>query len=669
MKYRNNFTWASLAALAIACSSERDLTPQSRLETVLKDGDNAFELVPDQNPAVVRDTRPYLLRTPAEAWVNLITSPEMRGTSEISKNPTLSWSLQKYKTNVRPMMITKFDVEMVVNPPASGVNATLIFQNIVKDILAANQKNQSVLVKINSGNYVFNSLKPGVRDRSPAVNLAGLTRVKLTGSNPLDPPNFIFTNPHGEAIAIENSKTLEVSNITVNYEYPSTYGQVSYLGKSLGNGVIDSPELFNPSTASALGNPLDVIGSIFSYNTSTNTWYSGVHANHVTFEASEKPVKRNSNSFFDQRLSVFPSGDDVMIMHTRVGFAHAIYAKGRGNQDIAIRAIKIHSYPNMGVILAGGRGFWLDGVKIEPAAGKLTSGRADGIHIFGIQGDLLIENCSVSGQADDGLNVHGTAYSIASLAASGSIGISGPTPPEVGDRLALLSIGNRPLYSATIKTVSNVSTNNYDVQLDWGPCDSQCRTNLFKELPSEASFKNIATRGDAVRIGIAYSLNLASSRYVVRNNIFFKSGARGIIVEAPNGTVDSNQIKEVAGSAIAIISTNSYYLSGLGAVNVRISNSSITDTTFSKVVPSFPLEAAISVMTPGPSDAYPLLQSIVIRDNLSNGSGLAFGSVLRGTNILFKGNRATNFGLQLAPGTANDRILLKSSHGVTVLDR
>jgi hypothetical protein len=104
-------------------------------------------------------------------------------------------------------------------------------------------------------------------------------------------------------------------------------------------------------------------------------------------------------------------------------------------------------------------------------------------------------------------------------------------------------------------------------------------------------------------------------------------------------------------------------------VNVRISNNTINDSSYSKVVPRFPLEGAISIMTPGPSNAFPLLQSLVIRDNIVDRVGVAFGSVLRGTNIMFKGNEATRYGLNVKPGGQNNRLILRSPTGVSVLDQ
>ena len=659
--------FSTFSFVAVSCSTEKGSDAKIHATSELSINNDAIQLVPPQKESFAADLNAFSLE-PSDAWSKLITSGEMRGTTEISTTPNMQWSLQKYKVVVRPMPV-KFDVEIVLNSPGSNGNSTILFQDTIKKILDATNKNKSVLVKVNSGTYRFTSLTPNIRDRKPAIAFADISRVKITGSNPLDPPKFIFTNPYGEGISIENCRLLEVSNIKIDYEYPASYGKVAYVGKSLGNGDIQSDDLFNSSSVGGLQNPLDIIGAVFSFNSKLKTWFSGTSANHITFEASDQPVKKNANTFSDPRLSVISAGEEVMILHTRAGFTHAILAKGRANQDIILRAIKINSYPQMGVVLSGGRGFWLDGVVIEPAAGKFVSGRADGIHIAGVQGDVIVENCKVSGQGDDGLNIHGTAYSITHLADTGVIRIMGPTVPEIGDRLALLSIGNRPLYTAVIQDFSKIETNHYAIKLDWGNCDAACRQKLFIANEMDSTFSALARKGDVDRIGIAYTVNLSSSRYLIRNNKFFESGARGIIVEAPNGTVDNNTIQRVPDSGIAIISSNSYYLSGLGAVNVRISSNSISDSAFSKVLPRFPLEGAISIMTPGPADAFPLLQSLMIRDNTVNRVGLAFGSVLRGTNILFKGNRAAGFGLNVKPGVKNERLILRSKAGVTNLDR
>ncbi len=596
-------------------------------------------------------------------WLNLMTAPHMRGTSETLPNGSLGWSLQPNKILIRKVP-TKFAMELEVSPPPDHANATILFQELIKELVAASKAGQSVLVKVNSGVYRFSTLKPEVRDRTPAIVLEGLSGVKITGANPAEPPKFIFTNPYGEGILIKNCNQVEVSNLHIDYDYPDTYGKVAYLGKSLGNGDIQSEDLLNPSTASALGNPMDTIGTVFEYDTSARTWFTGLSANHITFEASSNPVLKSATVFSDPRLAAIPAGREVMILHTRTGFNHAISAQGRTNQDISLRAIEINSYPQMGVVLSGGRGFWLDGIVIKPAPGKFVSGRADGIHIAGTQGDIIVENCLVSGQGDDGLNIHGNAYAINSVLGTGGLKISGPSAPEVGDRLAMLTIGNKPLYAATITRVVKVDALSYNVRLDWGACDVACQRGLF----AERDFQILIGRNTGTRIGLAYPINVSSSRYAIRNNTFSSSGGRGIIVEAPNGSVEGNTVNRVAGSGIAIIATNSYFLSGAGAVNVKISGTTIINSAFSKVVSRFPLEGAISVMTPGAPNQFPLLQSIEIKDSVVNRVGLAFASVLRGTNIRFSGNSARNFGLNRAPGLQNERFILRSTAGITVRD-
>ena len=227
-----------------------------------------------------------------------------------------------------------------------------------------------------------------------------------------------------------------------------------------------------------------------------------------------------------------------------------------------------------------------------------------------------------------------------------------------------LSVGNKPLYKADILSVSKLESNTYDVKLGWGNCNATCRTGLF----AEPDYQPVQGRYRGTRIGLAYPINMSSSRYVIRNNDFSSSGGRGMILEAPNGIVDRNTINRVAGSGIAVIATNSYFLSGPGAVNLKISGTTITNSTYSQVLPTFPLEGAIAIMTPGAADAYPLLQSIEIRDSVVNRVGLAFASVLRGTNIRFVGNNARNFGLAKEPRFQSDLIVLRSTAGIIVRD-
>ena len=597
------------------------------------------------------------------AWRDLLTMPEFRNTSEILPADPDSVIIQPVVVRVRNMIET-FDETYTVDPPANGKDATTVFQPIFEKIKTANAEKRSVLVIVNPGIYKFGISEQKTSPRNPALLFEAMQRVKFGGRNKSTKPEFIFTNPYGPGFLVKDCKLLEISNIVVDYEYPSTFGKIGYLGKSLGDGKVESREFFDAAVAAGIKAPMELLGSVFSFDSQTKSWFTGTNAYHVTFESGNKPIWDGEKTISDERLAEIPANQEVMLLHKRGGTDVAVKIDGRGNEDIFVRSLKIHSYPQMGIVVSGARGVRIEENSIEPREGRMISGRADGIHIAGAQGDIIIENNLVSGQGDDGLNIHGNAYSVSPLSSDGDLILEGPFDIAVGDRLALLSNGNRPLYSAIVKSVSK-HPKGQNVDIDWAACDTSCQKTLFPK----SDFQVLPGRFDPKRIGLAFNLTLSSSRYLIKGNTFTNSGARGMIIEAPNGSVLSNNIRNVAGSAIAMTVTNSHFLSGPGPLNVRVVGSKIFNAAFSKVEPRFPLQGAISVMTQSGAFNYPLLQQIVIRDNNVNRVGRAFASVERGKDILFLSNEATNYGLSRATNEDSVRLILKNSVDIKNLDR
>jgi len=82
----------------------------------------------------------------------------------------------------------------------------------------------------------------------------------------------------------------------------------------------------------------------------------------------------------------------------------------RRSKDIVWRDVNFHFLHGMGLVSQFSENLTFDNVAIapDPASGRTTAAWADGIHVSGCRGKVVIKDCKFSGLHDDPINVHGT---------------------------------------------------------------------------------------------------------------------------------------------------------------------------------------------------------------------------------------------------------------------
>lgn len=83
-----------------------------------------------------------------------------------------------------------------------------------------------------------------------------------------------------------------------------------------------------------------------------------------------------------------------------------------GNKNMSLDNITIYRAPGMNFIVSNSKGVKLTRltVKPRPGASPYQSSGADGIHLSGNTGDLLIDRCHLEGMGDDGVNLKTGLY-------------------------------------------------------------------------------------------------------------------------------------------------------------------------------------------------------------------------------------------------------------------
>lgn len=82
----------------------------------------------------------------------------------------------------------------------------------------------------------------------------------------------------------------------------------------------------------------------------------------------------------------------------------------RRSKDIVWKEVNFYFLHGMGLVSQFSENLTFESVSIapDPGSGRTTAAWADGIHVSGCRGKVLIKDCKFSGMQDDPINVHGT---------------------------------------------------------------------------------------------------------------------------------------------------------------------------------------------------------------------------------------------------------------------
>lgn len=462
---------------------------------------------------------------------------------------------------------------------------------------------------IGPGTYVFRPQlnAEGEQNGAPAIALYNLQDTVLGASDPINPPRLVFTNPEAPGIEVMGGRRVEVRDLVLSHLYADSAAAASGEASLARPGIVSRASCV---TSPGLGSrDLASIGVVFSHDGSER-WFADGASYHVTFEANAtrplaNPLVRsttNPDEVCSSRLNVFSVGSSVMLLRSRKGFGVTVTAVD--SEDVSIRGLRLVRYPQMGITVRRSRGVWIQSNRITAAQNEnpQVSGRADGIHLSNNLGDIVVQDNVVADQGDDGLNIWGMNFDITRIVPrDGSVQISGNrnTVVRPGDAIAITRPDLVPVYLTRVVRVAGST-----VFLDWGTaCDEACRRTI------------LATDTTSRRIGIGFNLEFSSSRYVVRRNVFRNSGARGALVQSPNGVVTGNSFVDLAASAILAIADNKLHTSGPNPSNLVISDNFIRNVSYKNDRLEPARNAAIAISTPVTTSSEAVIGGILITRN------------------------------------------------------
>ena len=247
-------------------------------------------------------------------------------------------------------------------------------------------------------------------------------------------------------------------------------------------------------------------------------------------------------------------GMPVCVRHYGYEGGGFINFHGRGNADLTFENIEIFQCPGHTFVGYGcDRGFRIANCRIGRRNGSnlLVSATADGAHFGATEGDIIIENCDFSYMGDDAINIHSTWYEVVRQTDARTFEITSrwfgaSARMDPGDELKLCRKDNLAEFGR-----ARIATSHLDLE------KKGAVLTVDADLP------------DGINIGdFVGNITRSSARFVIRNNFFHDHRARGILLQARNGLVEKNHVRNVMGSGFQLTTDCHFWKEGYGCENL-----------------------------------------------------------------------------------------------------
>jgi parallel beta-helix repeat protein len=262
---------------------------------------------------------------------------------------------------------------------------------------------------------------------------------------------------------------------------------------------------------------------------------------------------------------------------------------------------------------------------------RLFSTNADAINFVQCRRGPIIENCDISFQGDDGLNVHGMFLPVMRVISPTRFltaltgGPGGFTQPmRAGDALRLYSANNFTIaggavLASIIPVAETGDITDAEVKALFpahgGAKFTVYEVNLATAAPLAAGqwFDSPAVNGDG---------------YIVRNSYFHDNRGRGLRVMASGGLIENNRFERLTKTAISVGPELGYWREAGWVKNLRIAGNTIRDIGIDQSLAAtssyVPGAIGIFVRTENGKPPYPPgNENILIENNTIDGCSVA----------------------------------------------
>lgn len=336
------------------------------------------------------------------------------------------------------------------------------------------------------------------------------------------------------------------------------------------------------------------------------------------FNASGKWVASNlvqfPNRYVLVAFSQFPMG--------------AVSLNGTG--DLRIIQCTLHASPYMGIV--GGdrqRGISIENLAITPSQGRHISTTADGVHLTGALGDIILDHATFEALGDDAVNVAVVWDTLTAATSSTSLSMTGAdSPAKEGDTLAFFDEALAFIGSARVQSSSGNGTQKIQLKDSVHFLRAGLKAINMSHVPS-----GFYMSGVTVRKKIGHGIIFGALHGVIQDSTFESLTMGGIVFHFSSSWSEGAPSSDIAIRNNQFIRTNwstKFYQSGTGMgtyphrnAAIGIANEAVT--YYNKVPDNF-----IGI--------YPVFQDIEVSGNTMqslSGAGIYMAGV---TNTNTKGS-------------------------------
>ena len=231
--------------------------------------------------------------------------------------------------------------------------------------------------------------------------------------------------------------------------------------------------------------------------------------------------------------------------------------------DLLWENITVYASPGLASYPRGNEQHTIRGFHVAIREGRIFSSNADGIHMRGSRGDVLIEGCTFEGMGDDGINVHSSAMAVTDQPAANQAEVRKHTySVRVGDRVVAVNSSTAQIIGeAEIVAIE-------DCQRTW-----LLTFDRDLVLPTtDAEGEETNAHGAPIATANLYNLDESASPFVVRDCVFNDFRGRGLLISARDGVVEDNVFRDREGWGIVMHYESSRWAEGPISSDILIRN-------------------------------------------------------------------------------------------------
>lgn len=278
-----------------------------------------------------------------------------------------------------------------------------------------------------------------------------------------------------------------------------------------------------------------------------------------------------------------------------------------GTGDLRIVDCTLHASPYMGI--AGGdrqRGISLENLSITPSQGRHISTTADGVHLTGALGDIILEHATFEALGDDAVNVAVVWDTLTAEPSGSSFSMAGAdSPAKEGDTLAFFDETLAFIGSARVQSCSGNGTQKIQLKNSVHFLHAGLKAINMNHVPS-----GFYMSGVTVRKKIGHGIIFGALHGVVQNSTFESLTMGGVGFHFSSYWSEGAPSSDIAirnNQFVRINWSKKFYQSGTGMGiyphrNAAISIADEAVTNYNKVPDNF-----IGI--------YPVFQDIEISEN------------------------------------------------------